>query len=126
VLLQATHVPFEQFGVFTGHALPQVPQFFASKLVFVQVPLQFDSVERQQRPDLHALPICVSQVVPHAPQFASSVFVSTHAPEHAVLPMGHTTAQVPLTHSHVPPPCDAAAFPPPQIVPHAPQWFRLQ
>ena len=54
---------------------------------------------------------CVAvHFVPHAPQFAASVFRSTHAPVHAVAPVGH---------AHAP---SVQVCPRPQAVPQAPQF----
>jgi hypothetical protein len=50
---------------------------------------------------------------PHAPQFLSSLLVSTHAPPQAIFPMGHVQR----------PPTQVVPFP--HVVPHAPQWFAL-
>ena len=59
--------------------------------------------------------------VPHMPQFSLSVFMSTHAPAHSVLPIGHWIAHVPFAHVHVPPPMIAPASLP-QTLPHLPQF----
>jgi len=53
--------------------------------------------------------------LPQVPQFALSVCVSTHAPPHDLVPVGHDVAVV-----HAPP---MHSRPPVQFVPHAPQLF---
>jgi hypothetical protein len=74
----------------------------------------------QHKPSVHCS--IDPQTVPHIPQLSMSVFVSTHAPPHAVFPIGHTTAHDPLTHDHVPPPMIVPASAPPHVLPHFPQF----
>jgi formylglycine-generating enzyme required for sulfatase activity len=53
--------------------------------------------------------------LPHAPQWARSVAVVTHAPSHAICAPGQAMAQRPIVQT----------WPPGQAVPQAPQWSRL-
>ena len=68
-------------------------------------------VGQVQTPETHVSP--PRHALPHAPQFAGSLFSSTHAPEHAVRPVPHPAEQTPLRQSGVAPE---------QTVPHAPQF----
>jgi hypothetical protein len=54
-----------------------------------------------------------TQVVPHMPQFVSSVFVSTHAPLQLVCPAAHCNAHCPFVHTSL------GA----QAIPHMPQFM---
>ena len=69
-----------------------------------------------QRPAAHAAsaPATEAHTLPHAPQFAGLLLVSTHAPEHIVVPAPHETAHIPAEHT-----CPAA-----HAFPHAPQFAR--
>ena len=58
-----------------------------------------------------AVPWAVLHTVPHVPQLATSLVVSTHAPLQAVVPDGQVATHAP----------DAHTSSAPQCVPHAPQ-----
>jgi hypothetical protein len=53
------------------------------------------------------------QAFAHAPQLASSVLVSTHAPPQSVVPAGQFVVQAPFEHTWLAP----------QVLPHVPQFF---
>lgn len=73
----ATQAPAAQYGVAPEHALPHVPQFFASEVVFTQTLLQFLSVPVQvQVPASHVERS--GQTLLQVPQFFSSVCPSKH------------------------------------------------
>jgi hypothetical protein len=70
--------------------------------------------ERQQRqqhtPNRHTAPL--AHAFPHAPQFAGSVDVSTHAPAHVTCPDGQLVPHTPLEQ----------IAPGEHTLPHEPQW----
>ena len=81
----------------TTRLTPHAPQFIELLPRSTQPPLQ--SVSPAPHPLPHAPPLQTSvapQALPHAPQLDRSELVFTHAPLHAVVPVGH--AQAPLTH----------------------------
>ena len=91
------------------HALPHVPQFFASDEVSSHIPAQ--------QPATRRLSIIVQSAPPpdeHPPQLLTSVFVSVHTPSHCVSPAEQLEPHLPA----------AQTWPVGHAVPHFPQ-FRL-
>ena len=64
--------------------LPHELQLFLSELRSTQTPLQLVWPDAQQIPlwQVAPAPSCVTQLVPHEPQLAPSVWKFTHAPLH--------------------------------------------
>ena len=88
--------------------LPQSPQLFASFLTSVHAPAQvFAGAAHPQAPATHD-GVTPLQALPHVPQFAGSVVVSTQRPPHIA----------PDVQVHVP---DTHAFPAPQALGQEPQ-----
>jgi hypothetical protein len=103
--VKSTHWPEQKVGrpsvqlhapdahcVPTGQMFPQVPQLFASKLMFAQAPLQLDSPAGQlgaHAPAEHINP--GGHAWPQNPQFATFEDKSTHSPSHkaGVCPTAH-------------------------------------
>jgi hypothetical protein len=122
-----THVPLVvlQMGVAPEHARPHAPQFIAvlsdvsQPLAMLPSQLAKSALHdpmRQAPPAHAAVPLAIAQALPHAPQLATSVAVSTHAPPQRVCPEGHPVP-------HAPPPQMGVA--PLQRRPHIPQWVSL-
>jgi hypothetical protein len=83
-----------------AHAVPQVPQFFGSRVVFAQRFPQFVVPVGQVSVPMHLPPVHLSpgrQAIPQPPQFATSVIVTTQSTPHRISPPLHIA---PL---HVPP-----------------------
>lgn len=90
--------------------MPQPPQFSVSKEVFTQCPLQY--LPPSEQPAAHVPPMQVNpapHALPHAPQFALSLVVSTQLPEQVVFPP--VQAHAPLWQ----------VVPPEQVLEHPPQ-----
>lgn len=115
----ATHCEVEHSGVAGGQAVPQLPQFAPSALVFTQ------PFAHALRPAWHMqVPLQIwpaLQTVPQAPQFATSLLVFTQAGPQAANGAGQV--QAPLVHVW-PAPQPAAhwpALPPVGIFPPVPR-----
>jgi hypothetical protein len=83
------------FGT-AGQTWPQAPQFLGSVCVLTQLPLHRVWPPLQlQTPLTHAAPF--GHTLPHFPQLAALVWVSTHAPAQLVSPLAQQTPEhVPL------------------------------
>jgi hypothetical protein len=110
----AAQVPLPlQYFVSAGQTVPQPPQFFGSKLVSVQVPLQSVSgATHTQLPSVHSRE--EPQVVPHAPQLPLSVFSSTQEPPQRAR-AASVQVHAPVWHVVLPG----------QTIPHPPQFALL-
>jgi hypothetical protein len=94
------------------HDLPQPPQFAASDVVSLHVPLHDDCPEGHTHlPDLHVSPPL--HVTPHPPQLFTSVVRFVQTPVQKVRPLEHDAWQTPATHM----------TPVGHACPHAPQFF---
>lgn len=91
--------------------LPHCPQFIASALVSVQVPLQFASGTLQlQLPVTHSS--SASHWLPHWPQLRRSDVMSMQRPLHDAWPLGHEAVHMPFWQM----------APAAQVRPHEPQF----
>jgi hypothetical protein len=106
------HMPASQ-------TLPQLPQFFSSILVFVQLPRPASTSPHipnpPGQPHIEFMQISPApHVFPHPPQFAGLLvmFVQTGGMPHKVVFIGHV--QTPALHT----------VPPVQAIPHPPQLFE--
>lgn len=79
----AVHAPAEHVDRVVGHRLPQLPQLRKSDVVSVQVePHAVMPVGQLHAPETQLAPS--AQAVPHAPQWALLVLVSTQIPLQSV------------------------------------------
>jgi hypothetical protein len=99
---------------------PHPPQLFLSVCSFTHEPLH--AVKPPAQTAVHAPPTqmalalvtFVEHALPHFPQSAGSVWVSTHAPEQSVGAVGgHVETHVEFEHTLAP-----------QLMPHMPQFWR--
>lgn len=123
----SAHVPalHEALPLANEHALPHIPQCVvllsdvSQPLAMLpsQLPKSALHDPMRQAPAAHAaVPLAIAHALPHIPQWATSVAVSTHAPPQRACPEGH-----PLPHA-LPPQTGVAPL---QRRPHIPQWVSL-
>ncbi len=109
----AAQPPCTQYGMVTGHAAPQPPQFAGSLEVSTHSAPHSVPVHA---PGTHWLALHASarpQVWPQRPQSSCADVVSTQPPLQSVRPVEHCATHAPLSHSGVPAP---------HALPHAPQF----